>query len=81
MHKHHAWELVEESIFCGRSAALFKKRTIHATTYKLCYDGNAYDNMTPLPQYFHCSNAAFNALEAWEVSVGILPSDYNPEAI
>lgn len=74
------WELVEESkAQDGSCAILMKSRVIHGTVYafKTAKPGEEY----LFNNYYYDSNQAFNALESWEVSKGILPKEYNPELI
>lgn len=75
------FELVEESRHGDQSAALFRRRVVNNTVYMLIFNGGPNHIVGGDTSYHYSTDEAFNALERWEVKVGKLPKDYNPEAI
>lgn len=78
--KRLGWEIVEDKISPSgdASAALFRKRVVNNTVYRfVSWKGSEKDS----EKHLYSTDDAFNALEAWEVKVGILPASYNPKLI
>lgn len=74
------WEVVEDkqSPDGTQSACLWRKRVVNNTVYRF----KAWKGSEQVKElHLYGTNEAFNALEHWEVSVGILPKSYDPEAI
>lgn len=69
------YKLVEKSEHNGQEAMLLKKVTMHLNTVYAFTINGRWSN------YYYNSDAAFNALERWEVSVGKLPKSYDPKRI